>query len=72
MTIIECTKCKTYYDVDDCYYNQTAADDYDYKCPEGHDLVEEDLEDMREARDELNLLMDIITKRDKTIRGLEK
>ena len=71
MRIIECTKCGTYYNEDDCYYRQTAADDYIYKCPERHDLVENPIEDMSEALDELQILMLMISKRDKKIKELE-
>ena len=70
--IIECTKCKQYYNTEDCYYNQTAADDYDYRCPEGHDLVENEIEDMSEALDELQALAGTIAKRDRIIRALEQ
>ena len=71
MTIIECTKCGIYYITDDCYYRQTAADDYIYRCPEGHDLEENEIEDMGDALDELNYLMAMINRRDKTIKGLQ-
>ena len=72
MNIIECTKCKQYYDTEDCYYKQTAADDYIYRCPEGHDLVENEIEDMNQALEEMQGLTSDISKRDRIIRALEQ
>lgn len=71
MQIIECTICREYYNADDCDFRQTAADDYIYKCPEGHDLTEDDIEEDM-ILDELNTLRSMINKRDKIIKKQER